>query len=240
MHHCGALFLFLLAFNTFAGSSSLIQRGDRDLGYRYYMSKEKCILRDSATRNPVFRNGRFVEGLNRGFYRDEQGSVSAVCSDLRGRNLRGKDLSDIHLIGANFNSAQLQFASFIGTVLTKATFRNARLAGANFINAISYLTDFSGADLSSTNFSTAVLRASQFDQSQLRGAHFFLTYFDRSDLSEAKNFSLAFFKNAMRNSASQFPTQTTDQVSSMYQAEVETEFRSYEAQVLAHLKAFRN
>jgi len=72
-------------------------------------------------------------------------------ADLSGANLRGADLHDANLRGANLRGADLRGAYLRGANLSGANLRDADLRGANLSG-----TDLRGADLRGANLSGAL------------------------------------------------------------------------------------
>ena len=71
----------------------------------------------------------------------------SVTPDLSGARLRGLDLSDADLAGANLSGADLR-----GTVLRSADLSGANLDGANMFKAVIDDADLAGANLLQAQF----------------------------------------------------------------------------------------
>jgi hypothetical protein len=98
--------------------------------------------------------------LDRG--RTGEGRANFTRADLRGANLIDAVLAGADLRGANFTNADLCGADltdavFIGTVLANADLRGADLTGANFTNAVLTGVDLTDAVLTDADLTNAVL-----------------------------------------------------------------------------------
>ena len=68
-------------------------------------------------------------------------------ADLANASLRGLDLGEVNLAGADCHKAD-----FRGTILSGATLTGANLAGANFFKAVLDAADLAGANLIGAQF----------------------------------------------------------------------------------------
>ena len=86
-------------------------------------------------------------------------------ADLRCANLRGANLSGANLSAADLSDANLSGADLSGANLSDANLRGANLSGANLSGAI-----LSGANLSDANLSAAILSGAILRDANLRAA----------------------------------------------------------------------
>jgi hypothetical protein len=87
--------------------------------------------------------------------------------DWRGADLRGVNLQDVNLEGAdmravdargvNFSRSNLRYADFRGAQVQQANFQRANLYGAKMQGIEAQMADFRGADLRQTNMSGAYM-----------------------------------------------------------------------------------
>jgi uncharacterized protein YjbI with pentapeptide repeats len=92
--------------------------------------------------------------------------------DLRGANLSnadisGADLSDVNLRGANLDGADLSYANLKNTLLDGANMSNANLTGVNAQGAKLTYTDFSNANLTNAILANTNLQNATFDDANL-------------------------------------------------------------------------
>ena len=85
-------------------------------------------------------------------------------------DLKGADLRDIDLSGANLSHAALHNADFQGTNLCEASLLHSDAPGARFV----------GADLTGLETGAANLAGAEFDSSDVRGANLSLTNLSRA------------------------------------------------------------
>ena len=85
-------------------------------------------------------------------------------------DLRGADLSNANLRGANLRGADLSNANLRGAGLSEADLSNANLRGADLRGANLRGADLRGADLSNANLRGAGLRGADLRGADLRGA----------------------------------------------------------------------
>ena len=115
--------------------------------------------------------------------------------DLRGRSLRGAQLSrqllpktlmqGTQLERANFDDEQLQEAIFYGARLQGTSFNRAQLQGASFLRAQLQGADFFSAQLHGASFVEAQLQGADFIYAQLQGAVFLRAQLQGADFTEA-------------------------------------------------------
>ncbi len=115
--------------------------------------------------------------------------------DFSGMNLTGINLHDRYLLGINFNSANLQCASFGHTDLTQASLKNANLENAHLSSA--YLVN---ANLENANLTGANLNYANLTGANLAGANLTDVTLNQAKLSEA-NLSGATWQNVSTESA---------------------------------------
>lgn len=105
---------------------------------------------------------------------DQQLDLSNI--DMRGANLRQSNLQGANLYRVNLTGANLSEANLCGTILTAANLSGANLAGANLSGSIlsaANLTDadLSGANLNGANLYLASLQGVILHETRLNGAN---------------------------------------------------------------------
>lgn len=127
-----------------------------------------------------------VEVWNKWRKQNRSTTIDLSRANLRSRNLRHVNLTDVILIGTDFSNADLREAQLGDAILRAVEFRNANLRYAKLMGA--YLsashfweTDFVGAELTDTVFRSAWLYKVDFTN-----AMFGNTIFAETDLSEVR------------------------------------------------------
>jgi uncharacterized protein YjbI with pentapeptide repeats len=84
-------------------------------------------------------------------------------------DLRGAQLRNVNLEGADFRWADCRAADFSGANLSKTDFRHADLRGANFTGAICIGASFVNARMDGVNMTGVDLRGAVMDYAQMTG-----------------------------------------------------------------------
>jgi hypothetical protein len=105
--------------------------------------------------------------------------------DFREADLSGADLSRTRFVEAHLDGANCISANFDGADLTGAEAREARFVGANFFEACLAEANFEGAHFDGADLAGANLRSALFHKADLRGVEIRFADACRADLTEA-------------------------------------------------------
>ena len=108
---------------------------------------------------------------NAGATRKVAGILAGPGADFSNMVLKGKDLSQIDLTGANFSGADFDHCFLSGSILVGANFENAKFEAGN-----AYRTDFTDANLKNASFQGTNAEEAIFTGANLEGADFSFTY----------------------------------------------------------------
>ena len=156
------------------------------------LSKAKC----EKHQFPNVRGSRFHSASLKGA--QFQGSIEGAdfkSADLEAarfwaRPNRGNTSTSTTGMTANFENACLKGATFSSLSLNRPSFRGANLQNASFPGTIALIeADFKGADLRGVDFGDCDLTGSCFDGADLADANLSGAKLDNVDLSKAKNFN---------------------------------------------------
>lgn len=117
-----------------------------------------------------------------------RGAQLEHCS-LEGANLAGADLRQANLswtilAETNLKGANLKRASLNGTYASFAKFDGARLGGATLSNATLHIANFAGCELVGASFADSDLRDANLNSANLSGSSLHLTRFIRTHLND--------------------------------------------------------